>query len=388
MNRQNIEQLRASTAKDLFQGQGEHSPTRELLRQCVPQNGIIHKPEDNSYLRDWSSMPVENCMAPHATLAPHATVERYARVKGELRLPNTINFSLFPTLDPFAKAVYFQLFLLSHGFRKDTCLVGLPTLSRSVLMSQRKVQNTITYLEKRGLVRRIASQLGGSARGNFYQVLLPDDFAATNATETSDGCAATSSDCLAHDATMAPHATVAQGATLARGATNKYDDDNIKIKSSSKGEKFEVGDEPVENHSRAAVPRERKETANQDLSLVRAAYEKATGNRWNKSDSEAYHQNGIGNVPVDKTISALEAVVRRTPTKINSFKYFVKEVLAPEPHNRPWQKNRFEKIVHRIRDNGVGCGKFSMADFVEDVKCTCAREGVEFDNDTFNELVG
>ena len=153
-----MEQLRASTAKDFVQGQGEHSPTRELLSQCVPRNGIIHLPEDNSYLQDWSSMPVENCMAPdatvarndtpawhgatvapHATLAPHATVERYARVKGELRVPNTINFSLFPTLDPFAKAVYFQLFLLSHGFRKDTCLVGLPNLSRSVLMSQRKV---------------------------------------------------------------------------------------------------------------------------------------------------------------------------------------------------------------------------------------------------------
>ena len=162
----------------------------------------------------------------------------------------------------------------------------------------------------------------------------------------------------------------------------------IKIKSSSKGEKFEVADEPVENHSRAAAPRERKETADQDLLLVRAAYEKATGNRWNKSDSEAYHQNGIENVPVAKIISALEAVARRTPTKINSFKYFVKEILAPEPNNRPWQKNRLEKIVHRIRDNSIGRGNFPMADFVEDVKCTCAREDVPFDNDVFNELVG
>jgi hypothetical protein len=327
-------------------------------------------------------------VAPHATLAPHATVERYARVNGELHIPNTINFSLFPTLDPFAKAVYFQLFLLSHGFRKDTCLVNLPTLSKSVLMSQRKVQNTIIYLENRGLVRRIGSQLGGSARGNFYQVLLPDDFPATNATKTSDGCAATASACLAHDASMASPAAVAPRARVARGATNKYDDDNIKIKSSSKGEKFKVGDEPVESHSCAAAPRERKETADQNLSLVCAAYEKATGNRWNKSDSEAYHQNGIGNVPVAKTISALEVVVRRTPTKINSFKYFVKEILAPEPHNGTWKKKRLEKIVHRIRDKNIGRGKFSMADFLEDVKCTCAREDVPFDNDIFNELVG
>ena len=139
-------------------------------------------------------MPVENCLAPratvaqndipawhgatvapHATLAPHATQARYARVKGELRIPNTINFSLFPTLDPFAKAVYYQLFLLSHGFRKDTCLINLPTLARLVLMSQRKVQNTIAYLESRGLLKRIGSKLGGEKRGNYYQVLIPEN---------------------------------------------------------------------------------------------------------------------------------------------------------------------------------------------------------------------
>jgi hypothetical protein len=72
-------------------------------------------------------MPVENCMAHRATVAPKesspwhdatvashanvvppATLERLANVKGELRLPNTIVFSLFPTLDPFAKARLFS----------------------------------------------------------------------------------------------------------------------------------------------------------------------------------------------------------------------------------------------------------------------------------------
>ncbi len=70
-------------------------------------------------------------------------------------MPNTINFSLFPTLDPFAKAVYYQLFLLSHGFKRDTCIVGLSKLAKSVLMSQRKVQDTVACLEKRGLIKRL-----------------------------------------------------------------------------------------------------------------------------------------------------------------------------------------------------------------------------------------
>jgi hypothetical protein len=94
-------------------------------------------------------------------------------------------------------------------------------------------------------------------------------------------------------------------------------------------------------------------------------------------------------VSTEKIIAWMEAVVRRTPTKINSFRYFVKEILTlPDPRNRAWQKKRIEKIVCRIRDTSVGSGEYSMADLAEDVKCACAREGVIFDNDTFNELVG
>jgi hypothetical protein len=48
---------------------------------------------------------------------------------------------------------------------------------------------------------------------------------------------------------------------------------------------------------------------------------------------------------------------------------------------------RLEKIVHKMRDISVGRGGYSMADFMDDVKCSCAREGIAFDNDTFNELV-
>jgi hypothetical protein len=173
---------------------------------------------------------------------------------------------------------------------------------------------------------------------------------------------------------------------VARGATIENDDDDLNNKSSSsKGERTEIGGMPVENHTCAAAPRE-KETA--DFLLVREAYEKATGNRWNQSDSEAYEQNRIGGVPATQIVSVLDAVVRRTPTKINSFKYFVREIVTlPDPRNRAWQKKRLERIVHKMRDVSIGRGDYSMADFVEDVKCSCVREGIVFENDLFNELV-
>src|SRR5438552_16472076 len=244
MNKRDREQLRASIAKDLVQGQGEHSPTKELLKQYAPLEGVITTQAISP--QPGHALPVENCLAPRATVAQKhnspwhratvapattvasgATVERYATVKGELRVPNTINFRLFPTLEPFAKAVYYQLFLLSHGFRRDTCVVGLAKLAKLVLMSQRKVQDTITYLETRGLIKRLRTILGGPSKGSVYQVPLP-------ATDTAPGATVAESANVAGDATVAPPATVAPETTVARDATNKYDDD-LKRKSSSKG---------------------------------------------------------------------------------------------------------------------------------------------------------
>ena len=108
---------------------------------------VVTTPVNGKGARPGPAAPVEKSLAPHATVAlnrpspwhdatevpsatvaPDATVERFAVVKGELRVPNTVNYRVFPTLDPFAKAVYYQLFLLSHGFKRDTCIVGLSKL--------------------------------------------------------------------------------------------------------------------------------------------------------------------------------------------------------------------------------------------------------------------
>jgi hypothetical protein len=69
----------------------------------------------------------------------------------------------------------------------------------------------------------------------------------------------------------------------------------------------------VENHTWAAAPQE-IETVDKHFLLVHEAQEKATGIHWNQSDFEAYERNGIGNVPAAKIVSAIEAVVRRTPS--------------------------------------------------------------------------
>jgi hypothetical protein len=135
MNKKDREQLRASILSDLTLGKEAHSPTKDLLKRYAPLEGILTPAVEEGFppgattrtpadplqhvekslapgatlARNASSAWHDATVAPNASLAPSAAVELYAEVKGELRVPNTINFGLFPTLDPFAKAVYYQL---------------------------------------------------------------------------------------------------------------------------------------------------------------------------------------------------------------------------------------------------------------------------------------
>ncbi len=231
-------------------------------------------------------------------------------------------------------------------------------------MSQRKVWDTIAYLEKRGLIEKIEPKLGGPSRGILFRIPQPV-------------------------AWMAPDATLARPATVAPRANNKekLDDDDLKENHHQRAEKLASKSDPVENHSRAAAPPERGIVAEEHLALVRTAYERATGNRWLNSDLEAYDQNGLRAVSAEKIVSAMEAVASRTPVKINSFRYLVRALTrADNPRSRAWQKKQLEMVVQRIRENAVGRADYSTSDFVEDVKRACAREAVPFDNEIFNEL--
>ena len=119
----------------------------------------------------------------------------------------------------------------------------------------------------------------------------------------------------------------------------------------------------------------------------RTAYSQLTGNPWLHSDTEAYTQNPIATVPVTRAIEIMQGVKQRCGGRINSFNYFVKEIVkGSDPGNRQYQRRALAKIVKRVRDLHVGAHNYGIADFVFDVKEACVREGVIFDNDLFNSL--
>ncbi len=77
MNKRDRQQLKASIAKDLVQGQGEHSPTKELLRQYAPLEGVMTTPRSRPrparlWKTPWHLMPPWHDMSIH-----HGTMPRW-----------------------------------------------------------------------------------------------------------------------------------------------------------------------------------------------------------------------------------------------------------------------------------------------------------------------
>jgi hypothetical protein len=142
----------------------------------------------------------------------------------------------------------------------------------------------------------------------------------------------------------------------------------------------------IENnhHQRPKVP----DDDSAHLAEIQSAYVQITGNQWLVSDSQSYRENGIKAVPLAKVLAVMQAVKQRSLTRINSFNYFVKEILdATTPRNLQQQSQALAEIIRRVRDLHVGAHHYTIADFVFDLKRACARNGVLFDNDLLNSII-
>ena len=114
-----------------------------------------------------------------------------------------------------------------------------------------------------------------------------------------------------------------------------------------------------------------------------------TRNPWLEADTTVYLENGIQQILLDQVKSVLLAVAERAGSRINSFSYFVKEILATKDSKTLGgaRKKALAAIVKTVRENHVGAVNYGMPDFVYDVKAGCARDGVVFDNDLFNAVL-
>jgi DNA-binding Lrp family transcriptional regulator len=256
-------------------------------------------------------------------------------VKSELRIPYLILDALIPTLSPAESLVYLRLYRLSYGFNRETCKASIWKLGRAVNLSERTTHRAVYLLEQRGLIKRTGHVFGRNGGGLIFKVNCPP---------------------------IGPSQVT----------------DIINIPENPPRDLFF---DCQENEKPLLPP-------DPHLEEVITAYERETNNQWRPSDASAYEK--VKHVPTEKIIQAIISAKARSASRPNSFSYFIKEILDqanPSSQSRISRMHALKKIVDRIRSLHVGAHNYTSIDFVEDVKTACAREGVSFDNDLFNELM-
>lgn len=284
-------------------------------------------------------------VAKTTTQAKTTTVVTVAAVKGELRIPNTIIDSLFPLLDTTAAMLYLRLYRLSHGYHKDTCTVGLEKLAKALNSGERTIQRAIDRLEGLGLIERQGAKFGGPIKGNVFKINLP---------ATVDNMAT-----QAKMATQANSTTDAKTSEAANLADNKdHDHEDLKR----------------HDHHQSAHESE-----------TMTIYTSITGNSWTKADQRAYEQ--IKDLPIETIRQGIIETLKRAPQKPGSLAYFAKALLNPAQPNQAGyaaRKAQMQAIVQQLKDKNFGRG-YTLSQWADDTKEECARLGVQFDHDLFNE---
>lgn len=305
------------------------------------------------------------------TQTPAVTV---TPVRGVTGIPNAILDSLLPQLEPFEQLVYLRLYRLSHGFRSETCLIGLDRLATVCKISPSTTIRAIRDLESKGLVRRLQAKLGGrmsESRGNQFWVFRPP---------------------VPQAAPVSQPSAISQTSPVTRTPIKEINDDSINKNHHQINPALQTTGvsqiAPVTGTTGGEREREMPGESLSHLAETISFYTQVTKNPWLETDTAAYIENSVEQISFDKLKSVMLAVSERAGSRINSFAYFVKEILATTtPGTITARKRALATIVKRVRDNHVGLANYGIADFVYDVKSACIREGVVFDNDFFSQVI-
>lgn len=94
--------------------------------------------------------------------------------KGYSKFHNAIIDSVYRLLDPIEQAIYTQLFRLSHGFDKPTCIISLPKLAERANIGTTATHNGIKRLITKNLVEKKTYIVGkGKEQGIEFSLTFP-----------------------------------------------------------------------------------------------------------------------------------------------------------------------------------------------------------------------
>jgi hypothetical protein len=291
--------------------------------------------------------------------------------------PNILDDEIMPTLIPSEQVVLRRLFRLSYGFNRTlTDPVSYSKLSEKCHLGISALKDALRSLQMKGLIRISGNNKYSPTGGNQYEVTIADNRPSVLSTRSIKHLA---------DNQLGYKLTKSINTHINHEDLKKSKDHQTRARSSAP---------PVQQTSSAYKHNDdEKQPAitamSQHHQEVMTLYQNLTCNSWKTSDTEAYEK--ISQVPIVKIDAVLRAVIQRAPQRPNSFNYFLKEILGlmnPKSQTRGQQKKALEQILQRVRTAHAGSNeKLTIADLTYDVKDLCAREGVVFDNDLFNEVL-
>jgi hypothetical protein len=83
---------------------------------------------------------------------------------------------ILPTLDVFEQAIYLQLFRLSWGHQRETCIIGAPRLAERANIGLTKARAALKALAARGLVVPLSYNFAGRwdpNAGTEFRIVVP-----------------------------------------------------------------------------------------------------------------------------------------------------------------------------------------------------------------------
>ncbi len=262
------------------------------------------------------------------------------------KILNLIDDEIIPGLTLAEQTVLRRLYRLSYGFNREiTQPVSLNKIAEKCNLSVAGVKLAIKSLIAKNLIRLIDNNKYDPKGGNQYQVLPDlDSYSVTRLQY--------------NQANESPGYTETK---LLSSHTKDHDHEDLKTK----------------DHDQSAHERETK-----------MIYQSITGNSWKKADQSAYEK--IKQISLGIIEQGIRITFTRAATRPGSLAYFVKEILAianPTPTQRGVRKRAMEQIIARVRELNTGA-QLPISEFAARVKAACAREGVLFDNDLFQEIIG